>query len=161
MTGVDANKQPEGNGVIWAAVITGCFAVFIAVMNITSAVWFPPLSTPSAIVQKTSTPLNYQLQCPQSARTRLAVNQRGKTLNKPVFLRQYPSDENGTSLAFGTEFIVIGYSICAPRYHNANAIILWWLVRITSGGAAQQIGWIGESGPVSSGAIEYNVEPIP
>jgi hypothetical protein len=97
--------------------------------------------------------------CAQSLTTRLQLNGRGRTILL-VRLSESPTARNGTSLAVGTDFRVIGGPVCAFSEGNpGNAELLWWQIELLEGTARGRIGWIPESGINGSGRLVYNVMP--
>ncbi|MCE7946691.1 MAG: hypothetical protein DYG88_04595 [Chloroflexi bacterium CFX4] len=59
-------------------------------------------------------------------------------------------------LAPNTRFEVIGAARCAELGRHE---LMWWQVRLTSGSARGQVGWIAESGLNDSGRMLYNLFP--
>ncbi len=102
---------------------------------------------------------DYPTRCAQSLTTRLHLNGRGRTILL-VRLSESPTAVNGTSLAVGTDFRVIGGPVCAfSEGRPGNAQMLWWQVELLEGTARGRIGWIPESGLDRSGRLVYNVMP--
>lgn len=97
------------------------------------------------------------LRCRDSLPTRLRVGATGRTHHEfNVRLRDAPAGEAGVRLAPNTRFEVIGAARCARLGNNE---LLWWQVRLTSGSARGQVGWMAESGPNDSGKMLYNLYP--
>jgi hypothetical protein len=97
------------------------------------------------------------LQCRNSLPTRLRVGAIGRTHHEfYVRLRNAPAGESAVRLAPNTRFEVIGAAHCAELGRHE---LMWWQVRLTSGSARGQVGWIAESGLNDSGRMLYNLFP--
>ncbi len=97
------------------------------------------------------------LQCRNSLPTRLYVGATGRTHHEfNVRLRNAPAGESAVILAPNTRFEVIGAARCAELGRHE---LMWWQVRLTSGSARGQVGWIAESGLNDSGRMLYNLVP--
>lgn len=90
--------------------------------------------------------ISYPTRCEHSVETRLYVGANGYTSFDPlVRLRLSPGADAGTRLAGGTQFVITGEPRCANLYGYSWNNYLWWPVRLTSGSASGDTGWLPES----------------
>jgi hypothetical protein len=104
-------------------------------------------STASPALRPTLTPTPaYPTRCAGSIETRFAPGVAGYThLQREIQLRPTPGDSAGIDLAPGTRFVTTGAPVCADLYGYPSNDHLWWPVRLTSGSASGQTGWLVES----------------
>lgn len=107
---------------------------------------------------KFSAASNYTTRCTHSKNTRLKPEQEGIVITHGLRLR----DDNlhrGPLLAQGDQFITIGVPFCGS-YPGSSHEMLWWPVRILTGNAKGETGWIAESGCTTNQCtIVYNIIP--
>ena len=113
----------------------------------------------SAVRQNASRNVGYPTQCENSVETRFRSGDSGYTdPQRNVRLRPRPGDDQGTNLAPGTNFVMTGNPVCADLYGNSWNNYLWWPVRLTSGSASGQSGWLAES-VISEGQLFVHLFP--
>lgn len=101
----------------------------------------------------------YPTQCANSIETRFAPGDTGYTdPERNIRLRPTPGDNAGTNLAPSTRFVTTGNPVCANLYGYSWNNYLWWPVRLTSGSAAGQTGWLAES-VISNGQVYRHLFP--
>ena len=107
-----------------------------------------------AVSEIASEPLR-AVTCAQSGPSQFyAAGQRGIVTTRAVMRRDNPTDQNGTAIAEGMTFTVIGESRCAvPETYRAEMLFLHVRLDTPTG----DTGWINESGPARDGRIAYNV----
>jgi len=115
--------------------------------------------TISPIRQTTLPRVTYPTRCANSIETRFAPGDAGYTdPERNIRLRPNPGDNAGTNLAPSTRFVTTGNPVCANLYGYSWNNYLWWPVRLTSGSASGQTGWLAES-VINNGQVYRHLFP--